>query len=338
MQIPLLLSVVTMGMVTAFYTMMGGVKAVIWTDTIQVATVLVGFAVVAVTALNRIPGGVTEVMTIGLAQNKFALFDFSSNVTHVDNFWALLIGGTILNVQAMSTDQAVLQKYFTTKSETETAKAICFYGGVAIVIGTLLSVLGVILFAYYFHHPEVKASLKNPDALVPHYAASVLHHGLAGLVVASILAGSMSTVSASLNSLATSSVVDIYKRIFRTNGSDAHYTFACRCATCLWGSAATVGAMYADRLGPLVLGFAKIQSLLGGLLLGIFLLALLSKRSTARGVICGLVVALGIVIAFALYWPVSIYLYGAVGCFGTMAAGWLFSRILSQIPMKSAVV
>jgi len=330
MHIPLAVTVLIMGLLTAFYTMMGGVKAVIWTDAIQVVTILLGFSVVAVTAINGIPGGFTKVVALGLASHKFTLFDFSASLDKVDNSWALLIGGVLLYVQAMSTDQAVLQKYFTTKSQKDTAKSLYLYGGIAILIGTLLSLLGAILFAYYAIYPELRSSLHNPDALVPHYAASVLHNGLAGLVVASIFAGSMSTVSASLNSLATSTVIDIYRRIICTNKSDAHYTLACRCATFAWGMAATAGALYAGRLGPLVLGFAKIQSLLGGLLLGIFLLASATRKVTGPGAICGLVLGLGVVVWFSWYSPVSIYLYAAIGCFTTVCGGWFFSRIAKR--------
>lgn len=331
MQIPLAVSVLIMGLVTAFYTMMGGVKAVIWTDAIQVATVLLGFTVVATTAIHNIPGGLSAIVAVGMENSKFVLFDFSSHLSRVDNFWALLIGGIILNVQAMSTDQAVLQKYFTTRSQRDTAKSLYLYGGAAILIGTLLSLLGAILFVYYLTHPQLRSSLHNPDALVPHYAAAVLHHGLAGLVIASIFAGSMSTVSASLNSLATSTVIDVYKRIVQTNKSDLHYTLACRHATFWWGVAATVGALYVGRLGPLVLGFAKIQSVLGGLLLGIFLLAIIDRKATGHGAISGLVFALFVVIYCSLYKSLSLYLYAAVGCATTIVGGCLFSRIAKRI-------
>ena len=113
----------------------------------------------------------------------------------------------------MSTDQSLLQKFFTTRSSRETAKSLLFYGVIIIPLSTLLSLLGIILFVFYSRHPELRATLHNSDAVVPHYAAKMLPHGLAGVLVASIFAGSMSTVSASINSLATSSVVDVYRRL-----------------------------------------------------------------------------------------------------------------------------
>ena len=104
---------------------------------------------------------------------KFEFVDFSFNLNKVDNSWAILLGGTILGVQAMSTDQAVLQKYFTTRSSRETSKSLLFYGAVIIPLITLLSVLGVLLFVFYHSHPAIKATLRNTDAIVPHYAATM---------------------------------------------------------------------------------------------------------------------------------------------------------------------
>jgi SSS family transporter len=324
MGVPLNLSILVMGMLTAFYTTMGGIKGVIWTDAIQVMTVLVGFTTVAVSVLNRIPGGITEVFSAGLAQGKFELFDFSLNADKVDNFWALMIGGTVLAVQVMSTDQAVLQKYFTTKSSKETSKSLLFYGAAIVPLQTFLSLLGVVLFVFYARNPDLRATLQNPDAVVPHYAAKMLPHGLAGLVVASIFAGSMSTVSASLNSLATSSVVDYYRRFIRPDRSDLHYTSASRWATSLWGAVATVGALFADRLGALLIAFTKIHSMMGGIILGIFLLGF-TRRANSRGVMFGSAIGLAIVLYASFYTRVSVYWYCVIGCLSTVAAGWIFS-------------
>lgn len=192
MGIPLTLALLVIGLLTAFYTTLGGIRGVVWTDAIQVATVLIGFTTIAVSVLAHIPGGLSEVWKTGMAHGKFALFDFSANLGKVDNCWAILFGGTTLSVQAMSTDQAILQKYFTTRSGKETSKSLLFYGAIIIPLTTLLSLLGVCLFVFYSLHPEIRSSLQNPDAVVSQFAARMLPPGLAGLVVASIFAGSMS--------------------------------------------------------------------------------------------------------------------------------------------------
>jgi Na+/proline symporter len=246
----------------------------------------------------------------------------------------MMIGSTVLVVEAMSTDQAILQKYFTTKSKFEPSKSLVFYGFFIIVFSTLLSVLGVLLFVFYVHHPALRASLHNPDAVVPHYAAAMLPHGLAGLLVASIFAGSMSTVSASLNSLETSSVMDIYKRLIRGERSERHYIFASRAATGLWGLFATAAAFLAGRLGPLGIAFAKIESLIGGVMLGIFLLGILSKRATGTGVLWGATLGFASVIYVAWYTSVGFYWCCVLGCLSMVIAGWLCSIWVSRAPRE----
>lgn len=329
MGVPLYFSVPVMGLLTAFYTTLGGIKGVIWTDAIQVGTVFVGLTTVALSVIGNVPGGIREVWSTGMVNNKFALFDFSFSMDKADNFWALLVGGTLLTVQALSTDQAVLQKFFTTRSFNETTKSLIFYGAIIIPLMTLLSILGVFLFVLYSHRPDLKATLHNADAVVAHYAAKTLPHGLSGLVVASIFAGSMSTVSASLNSLATSSVVDVYKRLIRSDRPDKHYALASRWATFFWGMLATVGALYAGRLGALIVAFAKVQSLMGGVILGIFLLGTLSKRVSSAGALVGGVIGFVLVLSVSLSTGVSFYWYCVVGCIGTMAGGWTVSNILA---------
>ncbi len=329
---PFVISVLIIGVLTTFYTMLGGVKAVIYTDAIQVATVFLGFTVVALSAIHRLPGGLGEVLATGMAHHKFTLFDWSTHFDRVDNSWALALGGTILYLQSMCADQAVMQKFLTTRSQRETSKSLLCYGVSIIFISTLLSLLGVVLFAFSTAHPSWKDNLRNPDALVPYYVATVLPHGLIGLVTASIFAGAMSTVSASLNSLATSSVVDVYRRVIRTGLPDTHYTFASRVATCMWGAAATVGALFASRLGPLVTANVKVQSALGGVLLGVFLLGVCTKRTTGAGALAGSAIGFTMVALVSNYTSISVFFYCGVGCACTVVAGWVCSRLWPTSP------
>ena len=323
MGVSLFLSILAIGVLTALYTTLGGIKAVIWTDTIQVGMVFLGFGILAVSALSHVPGGMKEVWAVGQANQKFQLSDFSLHWDTVDNSWGLIIGSIFIAVQAMSTDQSLLQKFFTTRSSRETAKSLLFYGVIIIPLSTLLSLLGIILFVFYSRHPELRATLHNPDAVVPHYAAKMLPHGLAGVLVASIFAGSMSTVSASINSLATSSVVDVYRRLICKERTERHYMLASRWATVAWGAIATIGALFADRLGTLVLSFVKVQSLMGGIILGAFLLGVTTKDIGARNVIIGMVSGLGAVIYCAISTNMSIYWYCVVGCITTVLVSWL---------------
>ncbi len=320
MQVPLLYSVLGMAVLTGVYTSLGGIKAVVWTDSIQVITVMIGFTAVAASALAAVPGGLGEVLRS--AGDKLVFYDFTWQPNTIDNSWLLLICYTLLNVQAMSTDQAVLQKYLTTRSSKETTKSLLLYGISSIPLFLLLCFLGVILHVFYAQHPEVRASLKNSDAVVAHFAATQLRPGLAGLVVASIFAGSMSTVSASLNSLATSTVIDFYQRIFRPGLEDRHYAVASRWATIGWTVLATVGALYAGKLGALIFAFTKIQGVMGGVILGIFLSGIVIRRATSRGVLVAAALGLAAVLSVSLLTQTAMNWYVVIGCGGTMAAAW----------------
>jgi SSS family transporter len=326
---PLAITILCVGLVTTFYTMLGGMKAVIWTDAIQVCTVLLGFTVIAITAIHGVPGTFAETVATALASHKLALFDWSRNFDRVDNTWACILGGTVIFSQSLTADQAVLQKYLTVKSLRETVKSLLCYGVAIIIISTLLSLLGVILFVFYQAHPSLLGGLTNLDALVPFYVATRLPHGLSGLVTASLFAGAMSTVSASLNGLATSSVVDIYQRTLRTDRTDAQYTMASRVATCGWGLLATFGALFAGRLGPLVIAFAKIQTELSGPLLGIFIMAVAGKRFNGTAAIIGAAVGLAGAILVSIYSSLSMFFYPAVGCAVTVAGGFLISIVFA---------
>jgi SSS family transporter len=326
---PLAITILVVGLVTTFYTMLGGMKAVIWTDAIQVCTVLLGFTVIAITAIHGVPGGFSETVTTAMAYHKLALWDWSKNFNKVDNSWALLLGGTIMFVQGLAADQAILQKYLTVKSPRETVKSLLSYGVAIIILATLLSLIGVVLFVFYQAHSGLLGRLTNVDALIPFYVATRLPHGLSGLVMASLFAGAMATVSASLNGLATSSVMDIYKRTLRTDRTDAHYTLASRWATCGWGLLATFGALFAGRLGPLALAFSKIQTELSGPLLGIFVMAVAGSPFNGTAAIVGAAMGFVGTVLVSLYSSISIFLYPAIGLAVTLAGGFLISYVFA---------
>lgn len=233
-------------------------------------------------------------------------------------------------VQSLPSNQAVVQKYLTTGSYRETVKSLLLYGVAIIVISTLLSLLGVLLFAFYETHLGQLAGLKNPDALVPFYVTTRLSRGLAGLVMASLFAGAMSTVSASLNALATSSVVDIYRRVLRTDKTDEHYTFASRAATLFSGLAATFGALFAGQLGHLVTASAKIQSELAGLLLGIFIVAVATTRVNGTTVLAGSAIGLVAILFVSAYSSISIFFFPAIGRRVTVGAAYLTNCLMPR--------
>ncbi|MGH9522699.1 MAG: sodium:solute symporter family transporter, partial [Terriglobales bacterium] len=151
-----------------------------------------------------------------------------------------------------------------------------------------------------------------------------------GLVIESIFAASMAVMSAGINALTTATTVDFYKRLFRPNASDENTVLAGRIGTVAWGGAATVAALFASRLGPIINAFNRINSFLGGPILGIFLLGMLTRRTRGTAAILGGVT--GFVSVSLLAWKTSVafFYYAIVGTVMTFVTGWLVS--FSQPP------
>src|ERR687895_255820 len=220
-------SVVLIGAAMIVFTYFGGMEAVIWVEVVQLGIYIVGALAAAIILTQSIEGGLSGAMAIGSQFNKFSLFDFSFDITKTFTFWAGLIGGCFLTMSTHGTDQYLVQRYLCTDRPRRAATALLTSGAIVLAqfIGFLF--IGVLLFAFY--HPQTDpgyataASTAFPftggDRVFPDFITRHLPTGLSGLVVAAIFAAAMSS---SLNSIAATSVNDLY-RPFRQKLSDAHY-------------------------------------------------------------------------------------------------------------------
>jgi SSS family transporter len=326
-RIPLHTSILLMGIVATFYTTLGGIRAVIWTDVMQFAIVATGIAFTFFLTITRVYGGLGAIGRIGSEYGKWHTFDFSLSLTSDSTFWAMFVGGTVLALATIGTDQAVLQRYFTAKSEAECRRSLKAYSIILIPFNFAMIILGVFLFAFYHQHPDLASGLKSSDWVLPYFAMHQLPHLLATLLTAAIFAASMGVVSAGINSLSTCTVVDFYRRIWRKDASEAEFVRAGRISTLGWGVFTTIGALYAGRLGELALAFGKIQGYVGGVMLGIFLLAIFSRRANALGAIIGSVLGMAVVSYVAFWTDISFFWYGIVGGGVTIIAGYAASML-----------
>ncbi len=258
------------------------------------------------------------------------MFDFSFDYQSDTSFWALFVGGTVLALATVGTDQAVLQRYFTAKSERECARSLKIYSIIVIPFNFALVLLGVFFFVFYQQHPALRAGLPSSDSVLAYFEVHQLPHLLATLLTASIFAASMGVMSAGINSLSTCSVMDFYSKAVKRELSEPDMVKAGRLFTIAWGVLATVGALYADRLGALALAFAKIQGFVGGVMLGIFLLAFFFRRVGAWGAIIGSAAGMGLVFYLAFRTDVSFLWYGAISCLATIAVGYGVSILLGK--------
>lgn len=319
--------IVLMGLFTTFYTTLGGIKAVIWTDVIQFCTVTSGVLLILFTALYHVPGGLPAAWDAAREGGKLQFINTDFDLSKLTTIWACLAGGAILALGPLTTDQAILQRLFTTKSAKDCRQSVILQSILIVPIIGLLYAVGVALFVFYRTHPDRLGGLSSNDALVPFFAVSELPSGVAGLVIAAIFAASMAVMSAGINSLTTATTVDFYQRVFRPGKTPTHYATAGRIGTLVWGCLVTGLALFADRAGDLVVAYSRVSSLISGPMLGIFLLGTTTTRATGTGSITGGV--MGVVAALLTIWMTnwSFFYLGVIGAITTFVAGLSISLL-----------
>jgi SSS family transporter len=323
-----------MGAFTIVYTTLGGMKAVIWTSVIQFSTVISGILLVCFVAVRHVDGGLATVYRSALEAGRLKVFDFSFDPRDLTSFWACIIGGSLLSIAPMTTDQAILQRLFTTKSYQDCKQSIILQSIIVVPLQLLLFFAGIGIFVFYQHNPSRLVGLSNNDAIMPYFAVHELPSGVSGLIIASIFAASMAVMSAGINSLTTASTVDIYQRVFRPNETPQHYVNVGRIGTLCWGATATFLALFAKHLGALVLSYMKVSSFISGPLFGIFSLAALSKRTTATGALIGASVGAIVVAMIALRTQWSFFYQGPIGVVVTMLVGYVASLFMTAPPLE----
>lgn len=324
---PLYLSVLMMGFFTTVYTTLGGMKAVIWTDVLQFSVLLSGLVAVFWLSLTRIPNGIHTVFTVAGQAGRLRLWNFSFNPSDVTAFWPAVIGGGVMILSTLGTDQAYLQRYFATSSLREGRRSVMLDACVIIPVSFVLYFLGSVLYTFYRFHPHDLHGLPRVDAILPFFVLHELGGVFSGLVIASIFASSMAVMGAGINALTTATTVDFYRGWLRRGAAETHYVTVGRWGTVGWGMATTFGALFADKLGPLLNAFNKINSFLGGPILGIFLLGMLSRRAKGTPAIIGGVVALAVVTWIMLTTNITFFYYALIGVTITFVVGFLVSLV-----------
>ncbi len=326
--LPVWACILMMGCFTTVYTTLGGIKAVIWTDVIQFTTVSCGILLILFTAIYHVPGGFAGAWTMARDAGKLHLLNLSTDPSQLTTLWACLIGGFVLALAPLTTDQAILQRLFTTKSPKDCRQSVILQAFLIVPITLLLNTLGLGLFAFYHYNPERLTGLTNTDAIVPFFAVRELPSGIAGLVIAAIFAASMAVMSAGINSLTTATTIDFYQRIVRSSETSQHYASVGRAGTALWGVFVTMLALFADRAGDLVLAYTRVSSFISGPMLGIFLLGITTRRATANGCLIGAAGGALTVGFFMFFTRWSFFYFGAIGALTTLSLGYAASLFM----------
>jgi SSS family solute:Na+ symporter len=318
------LAVVIVIALTVLYTFEGGMKAVIWTDVAQLLLYLTGSVVTFLFLLHKIPGGWSEVTQVAaMAGNKLQLLDFSFSLAAKYTFWSGLIGGAFLTMASHGTDQTIVQRLLAARNEKDSRAALLSSGGIVLVQFTLFLLVGVLLFVFAQHTPLLAAG-ERTDRILPLFLVREMPVGLAGLLLASILAVAMSNASGSLNSLAASSVLDF--ATLRGKAADGEqFLRLSRRMTLVWGIVLMGFGLV--KWGPLLEAGLTVAALPSGSLLGLFLLGTFDRAANARGTLAGMCAGLAVVLSVFGYTRVAFTWYVLIGAVVTVFVGAVVSRI-----------
>jgi len=326
-------SVLIVGVLTLVYTFEGGMAAVIWTDLVQLAIYVAGSLLAAWQILNLVPGGWPAIVEIGRTANKLQLWSFSWDFTLPFTFWAGILGGTFLTMASHGTDQLLVQRILTCKNQRDGQKALVLSGFVVLFQFVLFLTIGLMLFAYYQTHPQ--PVLTSNDEIFPKFIVQTLPHGISGLVIAAIFAAAMSNLSASLNSLASTTVLDFYGPMGGAKRGDQHLLKVSRWATAGWGIVLILVAIMARSWGSVFTAGLTIASIVYGPMLGAFALGVFTTRATTRGLIIGMAISLGTMWMVWFNTKLAWTWYVLLGCAICITVGYLAS-LASGKPAEQA--
>lgn len=317
-------SIVVVGALTLVYTFEGGIAAVIWTDLVQLVIYIAGSLVAAWMLIALVPGGVGGILAHASASGKLRFVSWSLDPTVPFTFWAGLVGGCFLTMASHGTDQLLVQRLLTCRNRRESQLALIVSGFVVFAQFALFLGIGIMLHAYYAHHPV--PPMASTDEIFPAFIVRSLPHGVAGLVIAAIFAAAMSNLSGSLNSLASTTVLDFYQPLSGRRLDDRRLLTLSRWLTAAWGVALIAIAILARGWGSVFTAGLTIASIVYGPMLGVFLLGVATRRATEIGVMAGIAVSLVVMILVRLFSPLAWTWYVLAGTVVCVVVGLLASR------------
>ncbi len=283
--------VVSIGIVTLLtllYTFEGGMAAVIWTDVIQLAIYLAGTIVGLFTILHLVPGGWATIYAQAASAGKFRVFDFAPDFYRTYTFWSGVVGGAFLTTASHGTDQLIVQRLLAAQSEAQSKLALLSSGVAVFFQFSLFLLIGAMLWVFYRISPPA-IPFDKADRIFPTFIVTYMPHGISGILVAAILAAAMSNLSAALNSLSSTSMVDFYLRR-RPDTPERRRVLLSRLATIAWGLALFGLAIVSRHGGKVVELGLSIASVAYGALLGVFLLGVLTRRANEQGSMIGMAI------------------------------------------------
>jgi SSS family transporter len=325
-------SIAVITALTLIYTFEGGLAAVIWTDVVQTAIYVGGTLVGVFTILHLVPGGWPAIHDLAANAGKLQVFDFTPDFWKPYTFWAGLIGGAFFNTASHGTDQLIVQRLLAARNQRQSVTALLASGVAIFVQFALFLIVGVMLWAYY---QLPSATFGKADYIYPKFIVGRMPHGISGLLVAAILAAAMSNLSAALNSLSSSSMMDFYLRR-RPQTDDRTQLRLSRVSTFLWALVLFgLAVLSMHKVARVVEVGLAIASVAYGALLGVFLLGVLTKRANQTGAMIGMLFGFCTELYLWLGTHVPWTLYVAIGTAVTFGIGYAASVLFKGQPPTS---
>lgn len=344
------------GLFVAIYTVVGGIKAVIWTDVIQTGVLMLGGIVCIGVVVHRLPEGFEQIVSVATSEGKFAIAELSGgrlqavpwnlSLSQKTGTMMLLLGLTAWLTE-YSSNQNVIQRYCASESPREARKAMLVCVAVSLPVWALFMFLGTSLFVFFEAFPSVEAGemlsgVRKAEQVLPYFIINYLPPGVTGLLIAAALAAAMSSLDSSISAISTVGIVDIYRRHLVRHQVDRHYLkvawlMAAAAAAAMMGGATLLAESETKTLQDTG---SILTSLLGGGLLGLYLLGFLTRRGDARAVGGGIVFTLAFTtwtllssrqwLPEALWFPFDLYYTGLIGNLLMFAVGFLLGSLLPK--------
>lgn len=336
-------SILIIGAFTLVYTYVGGLKAVVAMDVVQLFIYLSGAVVSLIIIVGNLPNGFGDVFAYAsMNGNKFEIFNFQLG----SSLWEFLsapytliggvLGGTFLTMASHGTDQLLVQRLLGCKSKRESQKALLLDASFIVLQFGFFLFLGTCLYAFYHGVPFQQLGLQSSDEIFPKFIIEELPKGFSGIVIAGVLASAMGTLASSISSLASSSYLDLFKNsAFEKKQTERKEIFWSKVFTLIWGLILIGGAMlFTDTKNPVVELGLKIASFTYGGLLGTFFLGLLFKKLNQRDAFIGFISGIIAMILILKYTSIDFTWHTFIGCSVTILVGNLSHLITSAICPK----
>jgi len=295
--------IIVTGIAVTAYSMLGGIQAVIWTDAIQAIILIVGALVSAIVLTFSMPEGPKQLFEIAAANDKFSLGSFGASLSE-STFWVILIYSLFINLQNFGIDQNFVQRYMTTSSVKKAKSSTLFGALLYLPVSLVFFYIGTALFSYYTAQPDLlPAELKVPgagDKVFPHFIVNALPTGITGLLIAAIFAAGMSTVSTSINSTATIVLSDYYKRYFNKNPNEKSSMKVLYISSVIFGALGVIISLALVGVESVLDTWWSLASIFSGGMLGLFLLAFLSKKVRNIDAVIGVIIGVLVIIWMSL--------------------------------------